>query len=78
MKMWNIEDAAILSAPDEVQVVTYRRDGSARRPTTIWIVRDAADVFIRSTNGRTAAWFRAAICDPPGPPRVNPYGHQVG
>ena len=66
MKTWNIEDAAILSAPDEVQVVTYRRDGRARQPTTIWIVRDGADVFIRSTNGRTAAWFRAAITNRAG------------
>lgn len=66
MKTWNIEDAAVLSAPYEVQVVTYRRDGRARRPTTIWIVRDGADVFIRSTNGRTAAWFRAAITSPSG------------
>jgi len=61
MKTWNIEDAAMLTSPQEVQVITYRRDGSARRPTTIWIVRDGADVFVRSANGPTAAWFRAAI-----------------
>jgi hypothetical protein len=32
-----------------------------RRPRTIWIVRDAERVFVRSTNGRSADWFRAAL-----------------
>lgn len=61
MKTWQIDDAVAVSAPQEVQVVTYRSDGTARRPTTIWIVHDGTDVFVRSTNGRGAAWFRAAI-----------------
>jgi hypothetical protein len=61
MTEWTNDQAARIAAPQEVQLATRRQDGTLRRPTTIWIVRDADRVFIRSTNGRTADWFRAAI-----------------
>lgn len=61
MKSWNSSDARALTAPQEVQVVTQRRDGTLRQPMIIWIVGDDDRVFIRSTNGRTAGWFRGAI-----------------
>jgi hypothetical protein len=47
--------------PQEVQVITRRRDGSPGRPRTIWVVGDRDRIFIRSTNGRIADWFRGAI-----------------
>jgi len=58
---WTPEAARAVTAPQEVQVVTRRADGSLRRPRTIWIVGHGDRVFIRSTNGRTADWFRGAI-----------------
>jgi hypothetical protein len=61
VKDWTVDQATRLSAPDEVQVITRRHDGTLSRPRTIWIVRDGERVFIRSTNGRGADWFRAAI-----------------
>jgi hypothetical protein len=61
MDDWTSHDARAITSPQEVQVIPRRQDGSLRSPTTIWIVRDCDRVFIRSTNGRTAAWFRAAI-----------------
>ena len=61
MSPWTPEAAAAVTAPPEVRVATRRPDGSLRRPRIIWIVRDGDRVFIRSTNGRTADWFRAAI-----------------
>lgn len=61
MAEWTIEQAALIVAPEEVQVITQRRDRSPRRPVTIWIVGDGDRVFIRSTNGPTASWFRGAL-----------------
>jgi len=61
VKTWSTADARTIASPQEVQVVTQRRDGSLRKPMTIWIVGDGDRVFIRSTNGRTADWFRGAI-----------------
>jgi hypothetical protein len=61
MADWTPEQVALIAAPQEVQVITRRRDGSLSRPTTIWIVGDGDRLFVRSTNGRTASWFRGAI-----------------
>ena len=61
MTGWTTEQVAMIAAPQEAQVITRRRDGSLRRPTIIWIVGDGDRVFVRSTNGRTASWFRGAI-----------------
>jgi hypothetical protein len=61
MAEWTTEQAALIAAAEEVHVITQRRDGAPGRPVTIWIVADGDRVFIRSTNGRTAAWFRGAL-----------------
>jgi len=61
MTGWTAEQVALIASPEEVQVTTRRLDGSLRRPTTIWIVGDGDRLFVRSTNGRTASWFRGAI-----------------
>jgi hypothetical protein len=61
MSPWTPEDVSALTTPEEVQVITRRRDGSLRRPTTIWVVADRDRVFIRSTNGRSASRFRGAL-----------------
>ena len=61
MPNWTNDQSVRLTDPQEVQVATRRRDGTLRRPTIIWIVRDGQRVFVRSTNGRDATWFRGAI-----------------
>jgi hypothetical protein len=61
MTQWSPADARAIAAPEEIQLTTRRQDGTLRKPRTIWIVSDGDRVFIRSTNGRTADWFRAAI-----------------
>jgi hypothetical protein len=60
MAGWTAEQVTRIASPQEVQVVPRRRDGSLGPPTTIWIVGDGDRLFVRSTNGRTAAWFRGA------------------
>ena len=61
MSTWTPQAARSLTAPQEVQVVIRRPDGTLRAPRIIWIVGDGDRVFIRSVNGRTAGWFRGAI-----------------
>jgi len=61
MNRWTAQDARTLTAPEEVRVATRRADGSVRTPRIMWIVGDGDRVFIRSTNGRSADWFRWAI-----------------
>ncbi len=47
-----------IGAADEPEIASRRRDGTLRRPVTIWVVRHGDDVYVRSVNGRAAAWFR--------------------
>jgi hypothetical protein len=54
----------ILDRQREILIETVRPDGSRRR-TTIWVVVDDGDVFVRSWRGAGARWFRAAL-DRPG------------
>lgn len=61
MSDWTTDEVARITRPQEVQVITQRADGSQRPPTTIWIVGDGDRLFVRSTNGRAATWFRSAI-----------------
>jgi hypothetical protein len=66
MSSWTSDDIRTIVTPDEVQVVTRRADGTPRRPRIIWIVRVDDRLFIRSTNGRTADWFRGVLANPAG------------
>jgi hypothetical protein len=77
MSTWTPETARAVTAPQEVQVATRRADGSLRRPRIIWIVRDGDRVFVRSTNGRTADWFRAATATGAGQIVVRGTAHDV-
>jgi hypothetical protein len=47
-----------IATAEELEIVSLRSDGTLTKPVTIWIVRDGDDLYVRSVNGRTAAWFR--------------------
>jgi hypothetical protein len=51
-------DRRVIDATDEVQIETPRA-GSKTRRTTIWIVTDGPDVFVRSVRGSDGLWFQA-------------------
>ena len=71
MTAWTKDELSRIDAADELEIAPLRRDGTLRNPTTIWVVRLGDDLFIRSVNGRTAAWFRGT--------QVRHQGHiQVG
>lgn len=61
MSGWTPEQAELLTAPEQIDIATRRTDGTLRGPRTIWIVGNGDRVFIRSTNGRDANWFRGAL-----------------
>lgn len=60
MAAWTNNELTKIGATEELQVAPRRRDGTLRRPVTIWVVRLGDDLYVRAVNGRTAAWFRAA------------------
>src|SRR4051794_37705959 len=58
MTTWTSDELTKIGTPDELQIAGLRHDGSLRNPTTIWVVRVGDDLYVRSVNGRSAAWFR--------------------
>jgi len=60
MSAWTPEELAAIASPDELEIATRRRDGTLRDPVTIWTVRHGDDLYVRSVNGPTAAWYRGA------------------
>ena len=59
MSNWDPDDLARIEAADELQIASRREDGTLNRPRTIWVVRHGDDLYVRSVNGRTSAWYRA-------------------
>jgi hypothetical protein len=58
MTKWTSDEVNKIGAAKELQIASLRRDGTLRRPVTIWVVRLGDDLYVRSVNGRTAAWYR--------------------
>jgi hypothetical protein len=55
---WKSDELERIAAAEELQIASVRGDGTLRRPTTIWVVRDRDDLYVRSVNGPDAGWFR--------------------
>jgi hypothetical protein len=58
MTTWTSEELTKIGTAEELQIASLRRDGTLRNPVTIWVVRLGDDLYVRSVNGRTSAWFR--------------------
>jgi hypothetical protein len=59
MSAWTSDELTRIGAADELEIASLRADGTLRRRVTIWVVRYGDDLYVRSVNGPTAAWFRA-------------------
>ncbi|MEV4236194.1 DUF2255 family protein [Nocardia sp. NPDC050408] len=58
MTAWTPAQLDTIERVDEIGISSLRKDGTLNTPRTIWAVRDGDDVYIRSVNGPTAAWYR--------------------
>jgi len=56
-------ELALLDETEEIEIETAAPGGPAHR-TTIWVVVDGDDAFLRSVNGSTARWYREAVANP--------------
>ncbi len=60
MATWTNDELTKIGAAEELQIASRRVDGTLRNPVTIWVVRLGDDLYVRSVNGRTSAWFRGS------------------
>jgi hypothetical protein len=58
MTAWTEDELARIGTAEELEIASLRRDGTLGSPRTIWVVRDGDDLYVRSVNGPTAAWYR--------------------
>ena len=55
----------------EVDIETRRADDSPVHHTTIWVVVEGGDVYVRSLRGADGRWYRELMTHPEGVLRVN-------
>ena len=58
MTEWTRDELNKIGTAEELKIASLRRDGTLRKPTTIWVVRVGDDLYVRSVYGPTSAWFR--------------------
>ena len=58
MTAWTTDELTKIGSAEEVQIASLRRDGTPRKPVTVWVVPHDNSLYVRSVNGRNAAWFR--------------------
>ena len=60
MTTWTSDELTKIGTAEELEIAPLRRDGTLRKPVTIWVVRVGDDLYVRSYRGRGGAWFRSA------------------
>ncbi len=66
MTGWTHHDLERIGAAEELQLATFREDGTLRRPVVIWVVRVGDELYVRAYRGREGAWFRQTQRRPEG------------
>jgi hypothetical protein len=66
MTAWTESELSRIGRAEELQVASYRADGTLRPHVTIWAVRAGDHIFIRSAYGRDNGWFRRALASGTG------------
>jgi hypothetical protein len=58
MPAWTSDELDTIGTAEELNLASVRRDGTLRRPVTMWVVRHGDNLYVRSVYGRVSAWFR--------------------
>src|SRR5262245_32212127 len=58
MAAWKNDELDKIAKAEELEIASLRRDGTLRKPVTIWVVRHGDDLYVRSAYGRSSGWFR--------------------
>lgn len=66
MTVWTADQLDRVGAADELELCARRPDGALKRPVTIWVVRVADDLFVRSYRGPDGRWYRDVTARPNG------------
>jgi hypothetical protein len=60
MTAWTSDELTRIGNTDEIRLAFRRPDGTLSRARPVWVIRRGDDLYARSVNGPTAAWYRGA------------------
>jgi hypothetical protein len=60
MTTWNATELDTIGTAEELELASQRSDGSLRPYVTMWVVRAADELYVRSAYGRDNPWYRRA------------------
>ncbi len=66
MTSWTQNDLERIGAAEELQLATFKKDGTRRLPVVLWVVRVGDELYVRSYRGGEGTWFRQAQRRPEG------------
>jgi hypothetical protein len=58
MTQWTKDELKKIARAEELKIASIRRDGTLRKPVTIWVVGHGDSLYVRSVKGPTGGWFR--------------------
>lgn len=58
MSDWTEDELARIGEASELRIAGRREDGTLHKLVIIWQVRVGDDIYVRSVNGPSAAWYR--------------------
>ena len=61
MTAWRSDELSSVGGADELDIASVRRDGTQRKPVTIWVVRRGDDLYVRSVYGPPPHGFAGAL-----------------
>ena len=60
MATWTGDEFTKIGRAQLLEIASLKRDGTLRKPVTIWVVPVSGELYVRSVNGRSGTWFRGA------------------
>jgi hypothetical protein len=58
---WTEDELDRVGNADELEIASYRADGTLRPYVTIWTVRAGDGLYVRSAHGANNPWYRRAL-----------------
>jgi len=58
MTAWTKDELNKIGTAEELKIASIQKDGTLRKPTTIWVIRLGDGLYIRSAYGPGSVWFR--------------------
>jgi hypothetical protein len=59
MTAWTSDELDKIGKAEALQISSLRREGTLRKPVTIWVVGVGENLYVRSYRGHAGAWYRS-------------------